>query len=37
MPIKIAGIGADSISSTRRLMREILSVPELADSEFAVP
>ncbi|MEE2728492.1 MAG: alpha-glucosidase/alpha-galactosidase [Candidatus Latescibacterota bacterium] len=35
MPIKIAVIGAGSIGFTRRLMRDILSVPELADSEFA--
>ena len=35
MPIKVAVIGAGSIGFTRRLMRDILSVPELADSEFA--
>ena len=29
MPIKIAVIGAGSIGFTRRLMRDILSVPEL--------
>ena len=35
MPIKVAVIGAGSIGFTRRLMRDILSVPELADCEFA--
>ena len=35
MPIKIAVIGAGSIGFTRRLMRDILSVPELQDTEFA--
>ncbi len=35
MPIKIAMIGAGSIGFTRRLMRDILSVPELADTTFA--
>ncbi|SVC08100.1 uncharacterized protein METZ01_LOCUS260954, partial [marine metagenome] len=35
MPIKVAVIGAGSIGFTRRLMRDILSVPELADSAFA--
>jgi alpha-galactosidase len=35
MPIKIAMIGAGSIGFTRRLMRDILSVPELADTHFA--
>src|SRR2546421_5426245 len=35
MPIKIAMIGAGSIGFTRRLMRDILAVPELADSTFA--
>lgn len=35
MSIKIAMIGAGSIGFTRRLMRDILSVPELADTEFA--
>ncbi len=35
MPIKIAMIGAGSIGFTRRLMRDILSVPELQDTIFA--
>ena len=35
MPIKIAVIGAGSIGFTRRLMGDILSVPELTDSEFS--
>jgi len=35
MAIKIAVIGAGSIGFTRRLMRDILSVPELQDAEFA--
>ena len=35
MPIKIAMIGAGSIGFTRRLMRDILSVPELQDATFA--
>tara|TARA_B100001250_G_scaffold97084_1_gene81327 strand:+ start:13012 stop:14523 length:1512 start_codon:yes stop_codon:yes gene_type:complete len=35
MTIKIAIIGAGSIGFTRRLMRDILSVPELIDSEFS--
>jgi len=35
MPIKIAMIGAGSIGFTRGLMQDILSVPELADTEFA--
>ena len=34
MPIKIAMIGAGSIGFTRRLMRDILAVPELADTVF---
>jgi alpha-galactosidase len=36
MAIKIAMVGAGSIGFTRRLMRDILAVPELADSEFAL-
>ncbi len=36
MPIKIAMIGAGSISFTRRLMQDILAVPELADTTFAL-
>ncbi len=35
MSIKIAMIGAGSIGFTRRLMRDILGVPELADTTFA--
>jgi len=34
MPIKVAVIGAGSIGFTRRLMKDILSVPELQDTEF---
>ena len=36
MSIKIAMIGAGSIGFTRRLMRDILSVPELRDTTFAM-
>lgn len=36
MAIKIAMIGAGSIGFTRRLMRDILAVPELADTHFAL-
>src|SRR5258707_2004283 len=35
MTIKIAMIGAGSIGFTRRLMCDVLSVPELADTTFA--
>ncbi|MFK7800663.1 MAG: alpha-glucosidase/alpha-galactosidase [Anaerolineae bacterium] len=35
MAIKIAMIGAGSIGFTRRLMQDILAVPELADTTFA--
>jgi alpha-galactosidase len=35
MPIKIAMIGAGSIGFTRRLMCDVLGVPELADTAFA--
>ncbi len=35
MPIKIAMIGAGSIGFTRRLMHDILAVPELQDTIFA--
>lgn len=35
MPIKVAVIGAGSIGFTRRLMKDILSVPELQDTHFA--
>jgi alpha-galactosidase len=36
MALKIAMIGAGSIGFTRRLMRDILTVPELADTTFAL-
>ena len=36
MPIKIAMIGAGSIGFTRQLMRDILTVPALADTTFAL-
>ena len=36
MPLKIAMIGAGSIGFTRRLMHDILAVPELADTHFAL-
>ncbi len=35
MPIKIAMIGAGSIGFTRKLMHDILAVPELTDTHFA--
>ena len=35
MPLKIAMVGAGSIGFTRRLMRDILAVPELKDTLFA--
>ena len=35
MAIKIAMIGAGSIGFTRRLLHDILSVPELTDTHFA--
>src|SRR5947207_6615547 len=35
MPIRIAMIGAGSIGFTRRLMQDILAVPELSDTVFA--
>ena len=35
MPIKVAMIGAGSVGFTRGLMKDILGVPELADTEFA--
>ncbi len=35
MPLKIAMIGAGSIGFTRRLMQDLLAVPELADTHFA--
>jgi alpha-galactosidase len=36
MAIKIAMIGAGSIGFTRRLMRDVLGVPELSDTTFAL-
>jgi len=36
MSIKIAMIGAGSIGFTRRLLRDILAVPELQDTHFAL-
>ncbi|MCG3179694.1 MAG: Alpha-galactosidase [Phycisphaerae bacterium] len=36
MPVTVAIIGAGSIGFTRRLFRDILSVPELADTHFAL-
>src|SRR3954467_10932705 len=36
MPIKVAMIGAGSIGFTRRLMRDLLAVPELKDTTFAL-
>ncbi len=36
MPIKIAMIGAGSVGFTRRLMQDILTVPELADTHFSL-
>ncbi len=35
MSIKVAMIGAGSIGFTRRLLRDLLAVPELADTTFA--
>jgi len=35
MPIKVAFIGAGSITFTRKLMNDILAVPELQDTVFA--
>ncbi len=35
MPLKIAMIGAGSIGFTRKLMHDVLAVPELADTHFA--
>ena len=36
MPIKIAVIGAGSIGFTRRLMRDILSVPEASGQRICL-
>lgn len=35
MPIKVTMIGAGSLGFTRRLMHDILSIPELADTRFS--
>ena len=35
MPLKIAMIGAGSIGFTRRLMGDLLTVPEFAETHFA--
>ena len=35
MPIKVAIIGAGSIEFTRKLLKDILTVPELTDTTFA--
>ena len=35
MPIKVAFIGAGSVGFTRTLLRDILTVPEFADTRFA--
>ncbi len=36
MPLKIAMIGAGSVGFTRRLMMDLLTVPEFADTHFAL-
>ena len=36
MPIKIAFIGGGSVGFARRLFRDVLAVPELADTQFAM-
>lgn len=36
MPIRIAMVGAGSVGFTRRLVQDILTVPELADTTFAL-
>jgi alpha-galactosidase/6-phospho-beta-glucosidase family protein len=35
MPIRVAIIGAGSIGFTQKLMRDVLSVPELQDTTFS--
>src|ERR1035437_10180438 len=35
-PIKVAIIGAGSVTFARRIFRDILAVPELADPHFAM-
>lgn len=36
MPLKIAMLGAGSVGFTRRLMQDLLTVPELGDTTFAL-
>jgi len=36
MPIKVTVIGAGSVYFTRSLFQDLLSVPELQDTEFAL-
>ena len=36
MPIKVAFIGAGSVGFTRRLFRDLVAVPEFADTHFAL-
>jgi len=36
MPIKVAMIGAGSIGFTRRLIQDLLTVPELTDTDFSL-
>ena len=36
MPLKVAVIGAGSIGFTREIVKDILTVPEFADTEFAL-
>ena len=36
MPIRVAVIGAGSVGFSRKLIQDILSVPELADAELAL-
>ncbi len=36
MPIKVAFIGAGRVGFTRKLSRDILTVPELQDTRFAL-
>ena len=36
MALKIAFIGGGSVGFTRRLFRDILAVPEFADTHFAM-
>jgi alpha-galactosidase len=36
MPLKIAMIGAGSIGFTRRLLQDLLAVPEFSETTFAL-